>query len=417
MAGSTKDLILGTDDNGNKKKAGTGSAAEPPRTVVKGGAGGSLGQAAEPPGTGAGGGTGGSLGPAAEPPETVVEGWRRARGGLGDGLGAMGPVAEPQGTGVKGRGADQTRAGSTALPVGGGTGGGDGYWQDLRDKTAREKIDYLLNERKAVDGKLDEEAQKREEKRLKREGLFAAIGDGLSALSNMYFASRGAQPMRRLNLSEGVRERWDRMMKERENERDRGFSLLDAQHRIASDMADVLGRQKQEQQRYEFETRKQEREAKKAEAYNLRLLAATEKDNATAEWYMKRAEIQEKLAEGQMSKIEADNELKKAQAAYYNRKPGSSAGRGGATKKYPVFNKDGEVVGHVYTKDEAMAETYKNGGTYPHYETERVTHKDITGQNTRSVTKKTYQGGGSKQKQKGKGGNAGYGSNTKALGL
>ena len=406
MAGSTKDLILGTDDNGNKKKAGTGSAAEPPRTVVKGGAGGSLGQAAEPPGTGAGGGTGGSLGPAAEPPGTVVGGG-----------GAQRPAAEPQGTVVEGRGADQTRAGSTALPVGGGTGGGDGYWQDLRDKTAREKIDYLLNERKAVDGKLDEEAQKREEKRLKREGLFAAIGDGLSALSNMYFASRGAQPMRRLNLSEGVRERWDRMMKERENERDRGFSLLDAQHRIASDMADVLGRQKQEQQRYEFETRKQEREAKKAEAYNLRLLAATEKDNDTAEWYMKRAEIQEKLAEGQMGKTEADIELKNAQAAYYNRKHGSSAGRGRATAKYPVFNKYGEVVGHVYTKDEAMALTYNNGGTYPHYETERVTHKDLTGQNTRSVTKKTYQGGGSKQKQKGKGGNAGYGSNTKALGL
>ena len=34
-----------------------------------------------------------------------------------------GPAAEPQGTVVKGRGADQTRAGSTTLPVGGGNGG------------------------------------------------------------------------------------------------------------------------------------------------------------------------------------------------------------------------------------------------------------------------------------------------------
>ena len=56
-----------------------------------------------------------------------------------------GPAAEPQGTVVKGRGADQTRAGSTTLPVGGGNGG------TLGEEDGASELDGVL-EAVPVDG-------------------------------------------------------------------------------------------------------------------------------------------------------------------------------------------------------------------------------------------------------------------------
>ena len=58
----------------------------------------------------------------------------------------------------------------------------------------------------------DEEKAKRE-KREKREAWFAALGDGISALSNLYFTTRGAKSS--YDASQGMsaktRERWDKL--------------------------------------------------------------------------------------------------------------------------------------------------------------------------------------------------------------
>jgi hypothetical protein len=58
-----------------------------------------------------------------------------------------------------------------------------------------------------------------EDKRLKRDALFSAIGDGISALSNIYFASKGAGATTNLNLSESARKRYDEVMKRRDSNR------------------------------------------------------------------------------------------------------------------------------------------------------------------------------------------------------
>lgn len=64
----------------------------------------------------------------------------------------------------------------------------------------------------------EEEKQKRKEKRDK---IFAAIGDGISALSNLYFTTQGAPSMYdgKNTMSERAKVRYDKLKKEREQQR------------------------------------------------------------------------------------------------------------------------------------------------------------------------------------------------------
>lgn len=63
-----------------------------------------------------------------------------------------------------------------------------------------------------------EEQLKKEAKKQKRDKIFAAIGDGISALSNLYFTTKGAPSMYdgKDTMSEKTRIRYDRLKKERD---------------------------------------------------------------------------------------------------------------------------------------------------------------------------------------------------------
>ena len=67
-----------------------------------------------------------------------------------------------------------------------------------------------------------QEELERERKREQREKVFAAIGDGISALSNLYFTSQGAPNMYdgRQGASKRARERWDKLAAERKAARE-----------------------------------------------------------------------------------------------------------------------------------------------------------------------------------------------------
>ena len=67
-----------------------------------------------------------------------------------------------------------------------------------------------------------QEELERERKRERREKVFAAIGDGISALSNLYFTSQGAPNMYdgRQGASKRARERWDKLAAERKAARE-----------------------------------------------------------------------------------------------------------------------------------------------------------------------------------------------------
>ena len=74
------------------------------------------------------------------------------------------------------------------------------------------------------------EEQERLEKKRKRDALFAAIGDGISALSNLYFTTKGSPSAdQSKSISKAVRERNEKEDKEYETAMDRRIRLLKEQ--------------------------------------------------------------------------------------------------------------------------------------------------------------------------------------------
>ena len=65
---------------------------------------------------------------------------------------------------------------------------------------------------------LTEEEKTKEQKKRRRDEIFSAIGDGVAALSNLYFTTQGAPNMYsgKNTMSEATRVRYDKLLKERE---------------------------------------------------------------------------------------------------------------------------------------------------------------------------------------------------------
>lgn len=84
---------------------------------------------------------------------------------------------------------------------------------------AQKKMSYMdiLNQMYKQPSKEDIE---KERKKAKRDKIFAAIGDGIAALSNLYFTTQGAPNAfdAKNSLSAKAKERWDKVEKDREAE-------------------------------------------------------------------------------------------------------------------------------------------------------------------------------------------------------
>lgn len=210
------------------------------------------------------------------------------------------------------------------------------------------------------------EELERERKKQKREAVFAAIGEGISAMSNLYFTTQYAPDA--FDPSKGMaattKARFDRLKKEREdNQRQYMEGFMRAMRLDAEDARD---------ERNWNHTIERERVSDRyKEAADARAQAKADRDAAMAQLRMD-------LMQGRVNQQEAAAEAKRIEADYaeaywqsrinknnYRRPIGSGSRGGGATKKYPVFDENGDVVDHVYTKEEAVSETERNGGTYP----------------------------------------------------
>ena len=102
-------------------------------------------------------------------------------------------------------------------------------------KTYEDMTSALEAEQQRLKPETEEQKAKREKKE-KREKLFAAITDGLSALSNVYFTTQYAPNMAsNKTLTGAVSEKYERMKAEREADRDKYLNMLKMK-------ADNLGR-------------------------------------------------------------------------------------------------------------------------------------------------------------------------------
>lgn len=102
----------------------------------------------------------------------------------------------------------------------------DNPYRSNQIKTYEDMTRRLEDEERRLRPETEEQKAKRE-KRERREKLFAAIGDGLSALSNVYFTTQGAPDMSsKRTLTNAVQGKYDKMKADREADRDKYLNIL-----------------------------------------------------------------------------------------------------------------------------------------------------------------------------------------------
>jgi hypothetical protein len=155
-------------------------------------------------------------------------------------------------------------------------------------KTYEDMTRRLEDEERRLRPETEEQKAKRE-KRERREKLFAAIGDGLSALSNVYFTTKGAPDMSsKRTLTDAVQGKYDKLKAEREADRDKYLNIL----KLKADNFGKLGdmddakharRMALIKSAYEYEQKQDENARKNRESDSKIKKGAAEANKANAE--------------------------------------------------------------------------------------------------------------------------------------
>lgn len=241
-----------------------------------------------------------------------------------------------------------------------------------------QQIEMLENEANRLKPETEEERKKRE-RREKSQKIVAAVSDGLQALSNLFFTTRGAPNMydhKEASQLTPLQEKFEKLKAERQANADKYLQYSLKIGDLQNDRAKTLREMEAEQEKQRLAREKAQREQ---EAHKW--LAELQPDKLREQ----KGKADKAGYDADTSKAEADNapelnELKKEEIksrtnknnrqgtiSWVSGKGGTGRGKGGtgATKRYPVFNANGKVVGHVYTRDEAVSETARLGGKYP----------------------------------------------------
>ena len=201
----------------------------------------------------------------------------------------------------------------------------------------------------------DEELAK-EKKKQKREQIFAAIGDGISALSNLFFTTQYAPNMYtgKNTMSERTKVRYDKLMKEREGKEKEYYEGL-MKAKIADEEGDDRERKWQRLLRLDDYNRMRNdaKEERDRQLFELNLQLQGNKISAS-EADAKRKGIEAKYAE-ELEKARLETE--KAKVRYYNR--GGGSGKAG---EYPWYDSDGNK--HFARSYEAMRQNAIDNGTW-----------------------------------------------------
>lgn len=200
------------------------------------------------------------------------------------------------------------------------------------------------------------------EKREKRETMFAAINDGISALSNLFFTTRYApnsyDPSK--GMSAVTKDRWEKLRKEREARR--------KEYNDGYWRAVMMDREKERDDRnWKHTLEREEISDKYREAADDRAQAKADRDAAMANLRMQlmQGQIDEKTAAAEAKKIEAQYANAYWQSRINkNNRPASGGGRGGSSKQgeYPWYDKDGNL--HYANSYEAMRQNSILNGTW-----------------------------------------------------
>lgn len=268
------------------------------------------------------------------------------------------------------------------------------------------------------------EELEKERKKQKREAIFAAIGEGISAMSNLYFTTQYApnafDPSK--GMAATTKARFDQLKKEREdNQRQYMEGFMRAMRWDAEDARD--------ERNWNHTIEREKVTDHYKEAADARAQAKADRDAAMAQLRMD-------LMQGKINQQEAAAEAKQIEADYaeaywqsrinknnYRRPIGSgSRGGGGKAPEYPWYDRDGNL--HYASSYEAMRQNALNHGTWSEATQQSTTEreqKDRRGKTkgtTSSTTTKPAKGHSTKPEGKkpnpmGSGGGSGSGNKKK----
>lgn len=216
-----------------------------------------------------------------------------------------------------------------------------------------------------TDKELEQQAKKQ-----KREKIFAAIGDGISALSNLYFTTQYAPNVEQKPMSDKVKERWDKLEAERKGNEKAWYEGYVNALRLDDAKAAQLRKEKADERDYKLRRDQYERQ-----------LAKDKVDAAVKDLEMKRKLklIDEAEHDARLAKVLADYAEKNGVQMGKAKIGGGSSSSGGNQGTNPIYAiKDGKVVVTGYSKsfDSAVAESRRNGVNIKKI---RRTTKDIMG--------------------------------------
>ena len=218
------------------------------------------------------------------------------------------------------------------------------------------------------------EEQEKLDKKRRRNALFAAIGDGVSALSNLYFTTKGSPSADQSNsLSKAVHDKAKEEDKEYETAMDRRIRLLKEQRAEQFRLEELKIKQQMADAERAYKEAKSSTELKKAEDYMKYL---TERNQILQE---------EKQAAEKRAKEKADQEKKESENRIKNR-DSRTASQNAKDKK------TGDAAVSNAASNKKKADAYSSGVANQNYNRNRDTTDKINkrkdGNANKSTTKK-----------------------------
>ncbi len=251
-------------------------------------------------------------------------------------------------------------------------------------------LDHMINgERKPR----TPEEQAALDKKRRRNALFAAIGDGVSALSNLYFTTKGSPSADQSNsLSKAVHDKAKEEDKEYETAMDRRIRLLKEQRAEQFRLEELKIKQQMAEAERAYKEAKSSTELKKAEDY--------------MKYLTKRNQIlqEEKQAAEQRAKEKAEQEKKESENRIKNR-DSRTASLNAKDKK------TGDAAVSNAASNKKKADAYSSGVANQNKNRDRNTSNQIYNRDRNTSDQISKRG-----KTGGKTGGKNY-TNTKSLGL
>lgn len=200
-----------------------------------------------------------------------------------------------------------------------------------------------------------EEELAKERKRRKSQAIISAIGDGISAMSNLYFTTQGAPSMfdGKTTLSGTAQKRWDKIDAERKANSEKYVSAYmqakqadDAAERDDRDWRRMIERDRIADKRYEDEVkRREERQKIEDERYEKRVTAEAER------WQKSFDEnVRQHNVSSQQQATRLANESKRLAKELAKGKATFALGEGEGTVSIPTEALNNANISYVFNK-------------------------------------------------------------------